>query len=82
MNPAGDIESGQASLPTPFRCWVPINKMMQAEDALGDVLNTEPIRFKYGTYWWVLQCIATNDGTSSDTVVSMDFQSHVHYRDV
>jgi len=82
VNPGGDVETGQLSMPTPFKCYVPIKRMMQLEDSSGADLSTPPNRFKYGTYWWVVQCVMSAAGVSTDTVVNMAYQSHVYFRDV
>jgi len=81
VNPGGDVEAGQLSTPTLFKCYVPIKRMMQVEDALQGPIGTPPIRFKNGTYYWVLQVIASQPGSSSDTVVNMTYQSVVYFRD-
>lgn len=80
VNPAGDSEAGQLSLPTLFKCYVPIKRMMQIEDAVQGPL-TQPVRFKNGTYWWVIQTIASNVGTSTDPVVNMEVQALTYFRD-
>jgi len=81
VNPSGDVEGSALALPTLFKCYVPIKRMMQVEDALQGPINGSNTRYKYGTYWWVVQCIAGNTGTSADTVVTMRHQSMVYYRD-
>jgi len=80
VNPSGDSESGQLSMPTLFKLYVPIRKMMQIEDATQGPL-TQPVRFKNGTYWWVIQVIASNVGTSADPVVNMEVQALTYFRD-
>jgi len=81
VNPSGDTVGTELAMPTLFKCYVPIRKMVQCEDPLQASIATPPIRYKYGTYFWVLQCIAGNVGTSSDTVVNMVYQSLVYFRD-
>lgn len=80
VNPTSNTEAGVASMPTPFKCYVPIRRMIQVEDALQGPLGG-PIRCKGGTYWWIVQCVATNDGTSADTVCALDCQCITYFRD-
>lgn len=83
VNPSGDVETGQFSIPTPFNCYVRIGKMQQVEDHDSGDLSTPPMRFKYGTYWWVIQCIASNTNPpGNDPICTLQFQSHVYYRDI
>jgi len=81
VNPTGDSEAGQFTAPTLFKCFVPIKRMMQVEDALQGPIATPGVRYKNGTYWWVAQVLASNAGTSTDPVVSMDAQSITYFRD-
>ena len=80
VNPAGDAEAGELSMPTLFKCYVPIRRMMQVEDATQGPL-TQPLRYKNGTYWWVIQVIASTVGTSADPVVNFEVQPINYFRD-
>jgi len=80
VNPSG-TQGSNLAMPTLFKCYVPIRKMVQCEDPLQASIATPPTRYKYGTYFWVMQCIAGNVGTSNDTVVNMVYQSLVYFRD-
>jgi len=81
VNPSGDTLGTQLAMPTLFKCYVPIRKMVQVEDPLQSSIAAPPTRYKHGTYFWVLQCLAGNIGTSADTVVNMLYQSLVYFRD-
>lgn len=80
VNPSGDSEAAELSMPTLFKCYVPIRRMIQVEDELQGPL-TAPIRCKNGTYWWMIQCIASPAGTSSDVVVNMQYHACTYFRD-
>jgi len=81
VNPGGDVVDGDLSMPTPFNIYVPIRRNMQIEDALQGPIDTVPTRYKNGTYWWVMQVIASPLGTSSDTVVNMSYEHIIYFRD-
>lgn len=82
VNATGEFDAPALAMPTMFKCYVRLNKTLQMEDLFSTPLSSVPRRFKNGTYWWVLQCIAGNTGTSTDTVVNMTYQSVVYFRDV
>lgn len=83
VNPSGDVEGSALAMPTLFKCYVTLNKKMQVEDALQAGIAGTNTRYKNGTYWWVVQCIAGNASTpSADTVCVMRAQSIVYYRDL
>jgi len=81
VNPSGTTIGTEAALPTCFKCYVPIKKMMQIEDATQAPITASPTRYKWGTYYWVLQVLASTAGSSADTVVNMAYESKVYFRD-
>jgi len=83
VNPGADTIASELSLPTIVKCYLPINKMIQFEDAGQLGLTTAPRRFKYGNYFFVVQVIASSGAPfSTDTLVNGSFRTEVFWKDV
>jgi len=63
---------------TPFDLWFPINKWMRIEDP--DQLDiSSPFRFKYGTYYLVMQVVSNTNDVSNTAVGEMDYSISTYY---
>lgn len=80
VNPSGDVEGTEFSMPTPFNLWFPINRKMQIQDPLEGTINQE-LGFKWGSYYLVMQVIASAQGTQSDEVVICAHRVSTYFRD-
>lgn len=82
VNPGVENEAGAGiiSMPTPFSFYFPINKWMQIEDADEESL-VGLLRFKYGTYYLVMQAVSNTNDVTNQTVAEMDYSIGIYYRD-
>lgn len=81
VNPSGDVEGTEFSMPTPFKLWFPVKRMMQFDNPLETAIaGNSP--FKYGTYYIVIQVIASAAGTLTDTVVRANWRLSTHFRNI
>ena len=81
VNLGGD-QATLSAMPTLFKLYCPINRMVQFEDAGELGLTTAPRRFKKGNYFFVLQVITGTAGGVNDTIINGDFRSEVFFRDI
>lgn len=83
VNPGADTIASELSLPTIVKCYLPINKMVQFEDAGQLGLTTAPRRFKKGNWFFVVQVIASSGPPfSTDTLVNGSFRTEVFWKDI
>jgi len=82
VNPGveNDAGAGIIAMPTPFNLYFPINKWMQIEDPDQNSL-TDPLRFKYGNYYLVMQAVSNTNDVTDQTIAEMDYSIGVFYRD-
>jgi len=83
VNPGveNQAEGGVISCPTPFSFYYKLNKWMQIEDPTHSDLSTAAFRFKYGTYYLVMQAVANTNDVSNTAVAEMDYKMKLHFRD-
>jgi len=83
VNPGveNQAEGGVVSCPTPFSFYYRLNKWLQIEDPTHGDFATAQFRFKYGTYYLVMQVIANTNDVSNTPVAEMDYKVKVHFRD-
>jgi len=82
VNPAGDVEGTQFSMPTPFNLWFPVNRKMQFIDPIEGGITQDTLGFKHGSYYLVMQVIASAAGTQSDNVAVMAHRVSTYFRDI
>jgi len=82
LNPGveNQAEGGVVGAPTLFDFYWPINKWMSIEDPdQGDI--SSPYRFKYGTYYLVMQVIANTNDVSATPVAEMEYTISCYFKD-
>lgn len=82
LNPGtqNNAASGIVQTPTPFDLYYKINKWMTIEDpAQSDI--TAPLRFKYGTYYLVMQVVANTNDVSTTVVAELQYTLTTYFRD-
>ena len=80
LNPGveNQADGGVVGDVTPFDLYFPINKWMRIEDP--DQLDlTSPFRYKYGTYYLVMQVVANTNDVSATAVGEMDYSISTYY---
>lgn len=83
VNPGSGTIGTELALPTIVKCYLPINKMIQFEDAGQLGLTTAPRRFKKGNYFFVVQVIASSGFPfSTDTLINGSFRTEVFWKDI
>jgi len=82
VNPGveNQADGGVIAMPTAFSLYFPINKWMQIEDPDQTTL-TDPLRFKYGNYYLVMQAISNTNDVTDQTIAEMDYSIGMFYRD-
>jgi len=83
VNPGveNQADGGVISCPTPFAFYYKLNKWLQIEDPTHTDLSTAQFRFKYGTYYLIMQVISNTNDVSTTAVGEMDYKIKLHFRD-
>jgi len=82
VNPGVENEAGAGilAMPTAFSLYFPINKWLQIEDP-DQSEQSALIRFKYGTYYLVMQAISNTNDVTDQTIAEMDYSIGFFFRD-
>ncbi|UDN67473.1 capsid protein [robinz virus RP_428] len=83
VNPGVENQAagGIVGCPTPFSFYYRLNKWLQLEDPTHADFSSTQFRFKYGTYYLVMQVVANTNDTSATAVAEMDYKIRVHFCD-